>query len=80
MTFHPCVALFIINKEQSPISNNHPWVGGGPCLVNAVARRLSGGGSWVGVGPCLVNAVARRLNGGGSWVCELVGVADVMKG
>ena len=42
--------------------------GGGPCLVNAVARRLSGGDSWVGGGPCLVNAVARRLSGGDSWV------------
>jgi hypothetical protein len=41
---------------------------GGPCLVNAVVRRLNGGGSWVGRGPCLVNAVARRLSGGGSWV------------
>ncbi len=44
MTFHPCVTLFIMNDEQSPICHNHPWVGGG------------------------------------SWVCELVGVADVMKG
>jgi hypothetical protein len=55
-----------MNNEQSPIRHNHPWVGGGPCLVNAVARRLNSGGSWVGGGPCLVNAVARRLNGGGS--------------
>jgi hypothetical protein len=43
----------------------HPWVGGSPCLVNAVARRLNDSGSWVCGGPCLVNAVARRLNGGG---------------
>ncbi len=79
MTFHPCVTLFIMNKEQSPICHNHLWVGGGPCLVNGVARRLNGGGSWVCGGPCLVNAVARRLNCGGSWVGELVGVADVIK-
>ncbi len=26
----------------------HPWVGGSPCLVNSVARKLNGGGSWVG--------------------------------
>ena len=54
--------------------------GGGPCLVNAVARRLNGGDSWVGGSPCLVNAVARRLSGSGSWVGGLVGVADVIKG
>ncbi len=60
MTFHPCVTLFIMNDEQSPIRHNHPRVSGSPCLVNAVARRLNGGG--------------------GSWVCELVGVAEVMKG
>ncbi len=53
----------IYNEQQTP------WVGGGPCLVNAVARRLNGGGgSWVGGGPCLANAVARKLSGGGSWV------------
>jgi hypothetical protein len=74
------MTLFIMNNEQSPICQNHPWVGGGPCLVNVVARRLNGGGSWVGGGPCLVNAVARRLNSGSSWVGELVGVADVIKG
>ncbi len=28
--------------------HTHPWVGGGPCSVNAVDRRLNGGGSWVG--------------------------------
>ncbi len=28
--------------------HTHPWVGGSPCLVNAVARRPSGGGAWVG--------------------------------
>ncbi len=58
-----------MNNEQSPIRHTHPWVGGGPCLVNAVARRLSGGDSWVGGSPCLVNVVARRLSDGGdSWV------------
>jgi hypothetical protein len=29
VTFHPCVTLFIMNNEQSPIRHNHPWVGGG---------------------------------------------------
>ncbi len=29
VTFHPCVTLFIMNHEQSPIHHNHPWVGGG---------------------------------------------------
>ncbi len=48
VTFHPCLTLFIMNNEQSPIYHNHLWAGGGPCLVNAVARRLNGGGSWVG--------------------------------
>ncbi len=48
MTFHSCVTLFIMNNEQSSICHNHPWVGGGPCSVNAVARRLNGGGSLIG--------------------------------
>ncbi len=67
-------------QHGSPIPFGDSWVDGGPGLVNAVARMLSGGDSWFGGGPCLVNAVARRFNGGGSWVGGLVGVADVMKG
>jgi hypothetical protein len=37
-----------INIFYFTFTYTHPWVGGGPCLVNAVARRLNGGGSWVG--------------------------------
>jgi hypothetical protein len=45
-----------------------PWVGGGPYMVNAVARRIYGGDPWVGGGPYMVNAVARRISGGDPWV------------
>ncbi len=40
------------------------WVGGGPYMVNAVARSIYGGDPWVGGGPYMVNAVARRIYGG----------------
>jgi hypothetical protein len=29
VTFHPCVTIFIMNSEQSPIRHDHPWFGGG---------------------------------------------------
>ncbi len=40
------------------------WVGGGPYMVNAVARRIYDGDPWVGGGPYMVNVVARRIYGG----------------
>jgi hypothetical protein len=48
-----------------------PWVGGGPYMVNGVARRIYGGDPWVGSGQYMVNAVARRIYGGDPWVGEL---------
>jgi hypothetical protein len=44
------------------------WVGGGPYIVNVVARRIYGGDSWLGGGPNMVNAVARRIYGDDPWV------------
>ncbi len=44
-----------------------PWVGGGPYMVNVVARRINGGDPLVCGGPYMVNAVA-RIYGGDPWV------------
>jgi hypothetical protein len=57
-----------------------PWVGGGPYMVNAVARRIYGGDPWVGGGSCMVNAVARRIYGGDPWVGELWCVVVIILG
>ncbi len=45
-----------------------PCVGGGPYMVNAVARRIYGSDPWAGGDPYMVNAVARRIYGGDPWV------------
>ncbi len=50
-----------------------PWVGGGPYMVNAVARRIYGGDLWVGGGSYMVNAVARRIYGADPWILWIDG-------
>jgi hypothetical protein len=35
----------------------HAWVGGSPCMVNAVARRLYGGDPWVSELLCVADII-----------------------